>query len=124
MLVMQLNLFSLVKLGVILMNKKLRTIPFPAGSIQRRNKIDYLMCHLYLSYKEAVARISAANYRARDIPMLGERCGATTRRQTSCMCKALANGRCKLHGGLSTGPKTAQGKGKSAANLLVKHEYK
>ncbi len=27
-----------------------------------------------------------------------------------CMCKALKNGRCRFHGGLSTGPKTPEGK--------------
>jgi len=29
-----------------------------------------------------------------------------------CRCIALKNGRCRLHGGLSTGPKTIQGKSK------------
>ncbi len=28
----------------------------------------------------------------------------------SCQAKALANGRCKNHGGMSTGPRTAKGK--------------
>jgi hypothetical protein len=37
------------------------------------------------------------------------RCGAKTRRGTPCQCPAMANGRCRLHGGLSTGPKTADG---------------
>jgi hypothetical protein len=37
------------------------------------------------------------------------RCGAKTRRGTSCGCPAMPNGRCRLHGGLSTGPKTAEG---------------
>src|SRR5215467_105108 len=37
------------------------------------------------------------------------RCGAKTRRGTACQCPAMANGRCQLHGGLSTGPKTAEG---------------
>ncbi len=37
------------------------------------------------------------------------RCGAKTRRGTGCQCPAMANGRCRLHGGLSTGPKTAAG---------------
>ena len=36
-------------------------------------------------------------------------CLATTRRDTPCMSLALANGRCRFHGGLSTGPKTAEG---------------
>jgi hypothetical protein len=38
-----------------------------------------------------------------------ERCGAKTRRRTHCQCPAMKNGRCRLHGGLSTGPKTAEG---------------
>jgi hypothetical protein len=37
------------------------------------------------------------------------RCGAKTRRGTPCQCPAMANGRCRLHGGLSTGPKTEAG---------------
>jgi len=37
------------------------------------------------------------------------RCGAKTRRGTLCQCPAMSNGRCRLHGGLSTGPKTAAG---------------
>ena len=37
-------------------------------------------------------------------------CGAHTRRGTACKRKALANGRCPNHGGLSTGPKTEAGR--------------
>lgn len=37
------------------------------------------------------------------------RCGAKTRRATRCQCPAMANGRCRLHGGLSTGPRTVAG---------------
>jgi len=37
------------------------------------------------------------------------RCGARTRRGTSCACPAMPNGRCRLHGGLSTGPRTPEG---------------
>ncbi len=36
-------------------------------------------------------------------------CQATTRRGTPCRALGLANGRCRNHGGLSTGPKTADG---------------
>ena len=36
-------------------------------------------------------------------------CGAKTRRGTDCQCRAMPNGRCRLHGGLSTGPKTSDG---------------
>ena len=37
------------------------------------------------------------------------RCGAKNRRGTTCRCPAMPNGRCRLHGGLSTGPKTLVG---------------
>ena len=37
------------------------------------------------------------------------RCGARTRRQTPCLGPAMRNGRCRLHGGKSTGPRTPEG---------------
>jgi hypothetical protein len=37
------------------------------------------------------------------------RCGAKTRRRTACQGPAMRNGRCRMHGGLSTGPRTAAG---------------
>jgi hypothetical protein len=38
------------------------------------------------------------------------RCGAKKRRKrTPCGSPAMANGRCRIHGGLSTGPKTQEG---------------
>ncbi len=45
------------------------------------------------------------------------RCGARTRRGTPCRRKALQNGRCPNHGGLSTGPRTREGKLRALANL-------
>src|SRR4051812_21021149 len=38
-----------------------------------------------------------------------KRCGARNRRGTACGSPAMQNGRCRLHGGLSTGPRTAEG---------------
>lgn len=44
-------------------------------------------------------------------------CGARTRRGTPCKQQGLyQSGRCNLHGGLSTGPRTAEGRAKSALN--------
>jgi len=44
-------------------------------------------------------------------------CGAKTRAGTPCKMTAIyENGRCKLHGGLSTGPKTKEGKKRSSMN--------
>lgn len=44
------------------------------------------------------------------------RCGAKTRAGYACQQPALSNGRCKWHGGKSTGPKTEAGKAQSRAN--------
>lgn len=41
--------------------------------------------------------------------MKAPRCGAKTRKGTSCLAPAMKNGRCRLHGGKSTGPKTTEG---------------
>lgn len=37
------------------------------------------------------------------------RCGARTRAGGVCRSPAMPNGRCRLHGGASTGPQTAEG---------------
>jgi hypothetical protein len=37
------------------------------------------------------------------------RCGARRRNGQPCQKWGMANGRCRLHGGLSTGPRTAEG---------------
>ena len=41
--------------------------------------------------------------------MSAPRCGANTRAGTSCRQPAMPNGRCRFHGGKSTGPRTAEG---------------
>ncbi len=41
--------------------------------------------------------------------MKAPRCGAKTRKDTPCQAPAMKNGRCRLHGGKSTGPKTPEG---------------
>lgn len=42
-------------------------------------------------------------------PSTAPRCGARTRAGTECRQPAMPNGRCRLHGGRSTGPRTADG---------------
>ena len=47
----------------------------------------------------------------------GMTCGAKTRAGTPCKLTSIyENGRCKFHGGLSTGPTTQEGKRRSALN--------
>ena len=48
------------------------------------------------------------------------RCGAKTRRATACLSPAMRNGRCRMHGGKSTGPKTVAGLERSR-NARFKH---
>jgi hypothetical protein len=43
------------------------------------------------------------------------RCGARTRASECCRQPAMKNGRCRMHGGLSTGPRTAEGRARCAA---------
>jgi hypothetical protein len=47
-------------------------------------------------------------------------CGAKTRAGGTCRCPAMRNGRCRLHGGLSTGPKTPEGRARISL-ALFKH---
>jgi len=49
---------------------------------------------------------------------LGKICGARNRRGLPCQCKLLLRGnKCKFHGGMSTGPKTPEGKERALAGL-------
>jgi hypothetical protein len=46
-------------------------------------------------------------------------CGARTRRGTACLrWDIYESGRCALHGGLSRGPTSDEGKARARANLL------
>ncbi len=47
--------------------------------------------------------------------LAASRCGARTRVGGCCRQPAMANGRCRMHGGLSTGPRTAEGRARCAA---------
>ena len=40
---------------------------------------------------------------------MGSRCGARTRAGHTCLKFPMPNGRCRFHGGCSTGPRTAEG---------------
>lgn len=52
-------------------------------------------------------------------------CGAESRRNNHKPCRqpAMKNGRCRMHGGKSTGPKTEEGKKKAAAANLKHGRY-
>ena len=76
---------------------------------------------IFRDYERMLARNAAqeaASKRAIPSKKSRKKCGAHARTTGKpCQAKALANGRCKLHGGLSTGPRTMEGKQKSLRNL-------
>ena len=51
------------------------------------------------------------------------RCGARNRAGTPCQCPAMSNGRCRLHGGLSTGPTSPEGLARLAHARTVHGGY-
>ena len=75
----------------------------------------------YVTQKEALP-LSLFTATPRLTKPLRPRCRAKTRRGSPCQAPAVwnkvndrpINGRCKLHGGLSTGPKTDEGRRRSA----------
>jgi hypothetical protein len=52
-----------------------------------------------------------------------KRCGAKTKSGGVCRCPAMRNGRCRLHGGLSTGPKTPEGRHRIRLALFKHGRY-
>ena len=48
-------------------------------------------------------------------PSGAPRCGARTRRGSPCLAPGMPNGQCRMHGGASTGPRTAEGLARSRA---------
>jgi hypothetical protein len=56
-------------------------------------------------------------------PNTAPRCGAKTRKGSKCRAPAMRNGRCRMHGGASTGPRTEEGLARSR-RARWKHGYR
>src|SRR5580704_886479 len=72
------------------------------------------------------AKLGAYSFPERDRtgnPDNAPRCGARTRSGTPCKGPAMPNGRCRMHGGLSTGPKTEAGKAAIRASRTKHGRY-
>ena len=98
------------------MKRRVRPIPFPWPSSAYRAEFARLRAK-GMHPKTARFEIRSANNRARWYPLKGEKCLAKTRKGTPCQAPAGMNGRCKLHGGKSTGPKSKEGKAKALAAI-------
>jgi hypothetical protein len=55
------------------------------------------------------------NGNPRGDPNLAPRCGARARSGNPCRAPGMANGRCRMHGGKCTGPRTPEGKARTIA---------
>lgn len=56
-------------------------------------------------------------------PNAAPRCGARTRQAGVCRQPAMPNGRCRLHGGKSTGPRTTEGIERIRASRTIHGRY-
>ena len=54
---------------------------------------------------------------------LANKCGAKTRKGPPCRQPAMKNGRCRMHGGKSTGPRTTEGRERCRLARLKTGEY-
>lgn len=54
---------------------------------------------------------------------MASRCRAKTRKGGLCMSPGMRNGRCRMHGGASTGPRTPEGLERSRKSRLVHGAY-
>lgn len=98
------------------MRRKDRPVPFPWGSEAWRTEYRRLieLGHFPEFARESIRFCNFA-WSLKRAP--GEKCLAKTRNGTPCQAPTLMNGRCKLHGGKSTGPKTPEGKAKALSKL-------
>jgi hypothetical protein len=86
------------------------------------NSIDGAASHPIKDKSQRLAVIGLATRFGPDWP--GKRCLAKTRRSTECQRPAITgSGRCRLHGGRSTGPRTQEGRARISA-AKMKHGRK
>ncbi len=87
-----------------------RTFASPEPGLIPGPKWSFQMDELKLWYMTIRPRVAARAFRPR--------CGATCKQtRKPCRAGAMKNGRCRYHGGCSTGPKTEAGRQRALANL-------
>lgn len=84
---------------------------------QRLEAIAKLKVFNGMTVTEARAHLRAKAKRTKEMNRPYELCGAKNRQGNPCKARALPNGRCRNHGGLSTGPRTPEGMAKALSCL-------
>ena len=74
-------------------------------------------------HRETAASGPLRNGNPRGNPNLAPRCGAKTRAGCACQAPAMANGKCRMHGGASSGARTEAGRTKIRAARTVHGGY-
>ena len=89
--------------------------PFPPGLVLQRRALSRWLMAQHMAEQAVRAEIPPFPEVCRDMT-----CGARTRKGTPCQRRDLYghSARCALHGGLSTGPRTVEGKYRAALNGL------
>lgn len=92
------------------MKRQDRPLPYPPGPIRTAYIHKLIDLHGF-TRERATKLVNFLNNKARNSPLPNEKCEAHARTTgMPCQAPAMANGRCKLHGGLSTGAKTPEGR--------------
>jgi len=108
-----------VKLG-----KRRKSIKLPFETPAERDEVVSRMIRSGMSLEEARRAIKEIRQRALRKPLRGEKCEARTRRGTPCQAPAGPNGRCKLHGGKSTGARTPAGQVRAYGHVLARKGHR
>lgn len=74
---------------------------------------------LGFSYKQTLQFLAHQRWQQQRTPLKGEKCCARTRAGSPCKAPARANGRCRMHGGLSTGATSPAGQMRSYGHARV-----
>lgn len=103
---------------------------FEALQYRQRQQVARVAVKAYQKHKQInsgfgkIMALEAATIQTRYLTAINQdrlrrqRCGARTRKGRPCKMKELGpSGRCKFHGGQSTGPKTLEGRIKSLSRL-------
>lgn len=89
---------------------------------KRSDRGDYIPAQKLCDEPHAKRKGMLKNGNPSGDPSKAPRCGARTRNAQSCKAPAMTNGRCRMHGGKSTGPRTVAGLKKSQ-NARRKHGF-